>query len=258
MTRAVFWATGTLVAYTYGAFPLLVLLRGWLRPRAHRSEPIAPGVSIVVAARNEAPVIARKVDNLLGLDYPAGRLEVIVASDGSEDATVEAAGRRGDERVRVLDLPRVGKAGALNAAVARARGEVVVFTDANSMLDGDALRALMAPLADAEVGGVAGDQRYEADGARGGTAAGERGYWDLDRALKRAESRAGNVISATGALYAVRRELFRPVPQGVTDDFAVSTAVICAGRRLVFAPAPWPASRSAPRPRPSSPARCAS
>ncbi|MGZ4276387.1 MAG: glycosyltransferase family 2 protein [Solirubrobacteraceae bacterium] len=236
MSRALFWLAGTLVAYTYGAFPVLVLLRARLRPRPHDSAPILPTVSVVVAARNEAPVIGRKVENLLGLDYPAERLEVIVASDGSEDATVAAARAHGDERVRVLDLPRLGKAGALNAAVAHAGGEVLVFTDANSMLAPDAVRALVAPLADEDVGGVAGDQRYEADGAQGGVAGGERGYWDLDRALKRAESLAGNVISATGALYAVRRQLFRTVPDGVTDDFAVSTGVICAGRRLVFAP----------------------
>lgn len=236
MTRALFWVAGTLVAYTYGGFPLLVLLRARLRPRPHRSEPIAPSVSVVIAARNEAEVIAEKVVNLIGLDYPADRLEVIVASDGSEDATVAAAEARGDERVRVLDLPRLGKAGVLNAAVGHATGDVLVFTDANSMLERNALRALVAPLADPQVGGVAGDQRYRQPGAEGGVAGGERRYWDLDRALKQAESDAGNVISATGALYAVRRELFTGVPPGVTDDFAVSTGVICAGRRLVFAP----------------------
>jgi hypothetical protein len=91
--------------------------------------------------------------------------------------------------------------------------------------------ALVAPLADPDVGGVAGDQRYVA----GHGSSGERGYWSFDRMLKRAESRSGNVISATGAIYAIRRELFRPLPAGVTDDFAVSTGVICQGRRLVFA-----------------------
>jgi hypothetical protein len=94
------------------------------------------------------------------------------------------------------------------------------------------VRALVAPLADPGVGGVAGDQRYFS----GRESSGERGYWSLDRLLKRAESRAGNVISATGALYAIRRELFQPPPPGVTDDFALSTGVISQGRRLVFAP----------------------
>jgi glycosyltransferase involved in cell wall biosynthesis len=235
MTRVLFWLAGCLVGYTYVGFPALVLVRAGLRPRPHRCAPVTPSVSVVVAARNEAAVIATKVDNLLGLDYPADRLDVVVASDGSEDATVAAALERGDERVRVLDLPRVGKANALNAAVAWAGGQVLVFTDANSLLSRRALRALVAPFADPEVGGVAGDQRYIRGGRAAAVARGERRYWQLDRALKRAESRGGNVISATGAIYAIRRELFRRTPPGVTDDFAVSTAVICAGRRLVFA-----------------------
>jgi glycosyltransferase involved in cell wall biosynthesis len=235
VTRLVFWFSAGVVAYTYVGFPALVLVRGALRPRPHLRAPITPSVSVVIAARNEEATIAAKLHNLIGLDYPPELLEVIVASDGSEDATVAAALRQRDRRVRVLALPRAGKAGALNAGVAEARSDVLVFTDANSMLGPGALRALVAPFADARVGGVAGDQRYGSSGTDAGVARGERRYWQLDRALKRAESRAGNVISATGAVYAIRRELFRPVPPGVTDDFAVSTAVICQGRRLVFA-----------------------
>jgi glycosyltransferase involved in cell wall biosynthesis len=236
VSRALFWLAGALVAYTYAGFPLLVLLRSRLRPRPHRSAPITPAVSIAIAARNEEAVIADKIASLVGLDYPPDRLEIVVASDGSEDDTVAAARACGDPRVRVLDLPRVGKAGALNAAVAVAGGEILVFSDANSIFAPGALRALVAPFADPEVGGVAGDQRYIPAAGEPGVARGERTYWRFDRAMKAAESRAGNVISATGAIYAVRRALYRAVPEGVTDDFAISTAVICAGRRLVFAP----------------------
>jgi glycosyltransferase involved in cell wall biosynthesis len=234
--RALFWLAASLVGYTYAGFPALVLLRARLRPREHLRAPITPAVSVVIAARNEVAVIADKLDNLLALDYPAERLQVVVASDGSEDGTVAAARARGDERVQVLDLPRVGKAQALNEAVGAASGEILVFTDANSMFAADAVRALVAPFADEEVGGVAGDQRYLSDGGEAAVAEGERGYWSFDRAIKEAESRGGNVISATGAIYAIRRSLFRPVPDGVTDDFATSTGVICQGRRLVFAP----------------------
>jgi len=235
MTRTAFWLAAALAAYTYLCFPALVLVRAALRPRRHLRAPITPHLSVLIAARNEAPGIASKIDNLLSADYPADMLEVIVASDGSEDATVERARSRDDPRVRVLDLPRLGKARALNAAAADARGAVLVFTDANSMLAPGALRALVEPLADERIGGVAGDQRYDVPESAAVTS-GERGYWSFDRVLKRAESRGGNVISATGALYAVRRSLFRPVPDGVTDDFTISTAVICQGRRLVFAP----------------------
>ena len=161
---------------------------------------------------------------------------MVVAADGCDDGTDAAARARGDGRVRVLSLPRVGKASALNAAVGVATGEILVFSDANSLYAGDALRALVAPFADPDIGAVAGDQRYLADHAEAAVATGERLYWDLDRAIKRAESRGGNAISATGAIYAVRRALFSRVPPGVTDDFATSTAVIAQGKRLVFAP----------------------
>ncbi|HEX2105792.1 MAG TPA: glycosyltransferase family 2 protein [Solirubrobacteraceae bacterium] len=236
MTRAVFAAAAALVAYTYVAFPVLVILRARLRPRPHRSAPVTPSVTLVIAAHNEADSIAAKIENLRALDYPHDRLQVVIACDGCDDGTDAIARASGDDRVCVLSLSRVGKAGALNAAVAVATGEILVFSDANSIYAPDALRALVAPFADPEVGGVAGDQRYLAGGGEAAVASGERRYWDLDRVLKTAESLGGNVISATGAIYAVRRELFASVPRGVTDDFATSTAVIAQGRRLVFAP----------------------
>jgi cellulose synthase/poly-beta-1,6-N-acetylglucosamine synthase-like glycosyltransferase len=236
VSRTVFFVASGLVGYTYVLFPGLVLLRARLRPRPHLSAPITPPVSVIVAARNEARSIGAKLDNLLNLDYPQDRLQVVVGADGCDDGTDSAARARGDGRIRVLSLPRVGKAGALNAAVGVATGEILVFSDANSLYARDALRALVAPFADSDVGAVAGDQRYLADHAEAAVATGERLYWDLDRAIKRAESCGGNAVSATGAIYAVRRELFSQVPPGVTDDFATSTAVIARGKRLVFAP----------------------
>ena len=244
MSRLVFWLSGALLAWTYVAFPLVVLVRARLAPRPVRRAPITPSVSVVIAAHNEAATIAAKLANLRELDYPRDCLEVVIGSDGSTDGTDAIVA--GEPGVRLLSLPRVGKAEALNAAVAAASGEILVFSDANSMYDPGALRALVAPFADPEVGGVAGDQRYPAPRRRGaataadrgddggGTGEGERGYWDLDRRLKVAESAAGNVISATGAIYAIRRELFVPVPAGVTDDFVTSARVVAQGRRLVF------------------------
>jgi cellulose synthase/poly-beta-1,6-N-acetylglucosamine synthase-like glycosyltransferase len=236
VSRTVFFVASALVGYTYVLFPALVLLRARLRPRPHLSAPITPPVSVIVAARNEARSIGAKLDNLLNLDYPQDRLQGVVAADGCDDDTDSAARARGDGRIRVLSLPRVGNASALNAAVGVATGEILVFSDANSLYARGALRALVAPFADPDVGAVAGDQRYVADHTEAALATGERVYWDLDRAIKRAESRGGNAISATGAIYAVRRALFSRVPPGVTDDFATSTAVVAHGKRLVFAP----------------------
>ncbi len=232
--RLLFWASAGLVGFTYVGAPLLVLVRAALRPRPVAAGDVEPSISVVIAARNEAASIGGRIANLAALDYPANRLEVIVASDGSEDDTVAIARAAAGERVTVLDLGRVGKADALNAAVALATGEVVVFSDANTVFAPDALRAVVRPFADPDVGGVAGNQVYTPD--RGSTAeTGERGYWDFDRLMKRAESAAGSTVSATGALYALRRELVPPIIAGVTDDFYTSTAVIARGRRLVFA-----------------------
>ena len=245
MTRLLFWAATAVVGYTYVGFPLLVVLRSRLRPRPHEKADISPTVSVIIAAHDEAAAIGARVDNLLALDYPAEAAEFVIASDGSADATVAEASRRADPRVRVLDLPRLGKAAALNAAVAASSGEILVFSDANTTYAPDAIRQLVRSFADPEVGGVAGNQVYlPATGPNGAVdraaatavGAGERSYWDFDRLVKEAESLGGSVISATGAIYAMRRELFRPVPDGVTDDFVTSTRVVAGGRRLVFEP----------------------
>ncbi|MEX0820251.1 MAG: glycosyltransferase family 2 protein [Pirellulaceae bacterium] len=220
--------------YTFLLFPLLLAVRAWLFPQPHAEQDILPTVSMLIACHNEEANIERKLRNVLALDYPAERLQVIVASDGSTDATEEIVASFAD-RVTLLALPRCGKAVALNEAVRVTDGEILVFTDANSMLDADAVRALVRPFGDPQVGGVAGDQRYNKTGSSSNIQEGERRYWSFDRWLKRVQSRAGSVTSATGALYAIRRELFKKVPGGVTDDFFVSTQVVARGYRLVFA-----------------------
>jgi cellulose synthase/poly-beta-1,6-N-acetylglucosamine synthase-like glycosyltransferase len=246
IAAVLFWVATAVVIYTYVGFPILVLLRARFRPRPHTQAAITPEVSVIIAAHDEGASIGGRVDNLLALDYPHDRLEVVIASDGSTDRTVAETGLRGDPRVRVLDLPRTGKATALNKAVAASSGEILVFSDANTAYAPDAIRMLVRSFADPTVGGVAGNQLYlpattkagpTDPGAATAVGVGERSYWDFDRIVKDAESLGGSVISATGAIYAIRRELFREVPDGVTDDFVTSTRVIAAGRRLVFEPA---------------------
>ena len=235
MIRAAFWATLGLLAYTYGVFPIVVLARGRLRRRPATEAPITPTVSLIIAARNEEAVIGQKLANVVALDYPHDRLEVIVVSDGSEDATDEIVRAAGDERVRLIAPGRVGKGRALGLGVAASTGEILVFTDANSQFEPGAIRALARRFAGPAVGGVAGNQVYRPEHRADIAASGEQSYWNFDRALKRALSGAGNLTSATGAIYAIRREIFRPIPEGVTDDFMNSLQVIAQGRRLVFA-----------------------
>jgi len=211
------WSAAALVLYTYLLFPALVFLRGLLGRRPYKPGEITPRLSLIIAAHNEANTIGAKLDNILSLDYPHERLEVVVASDGSTDNTEAIVSRYARQGIKSLSLPRQGKAPALNAAVAASTGEILVFSDANSMYAPDALRALTRPFADPEVGGVAGDQRYLSGRRADLGSEGERRYWDFDRKLKQFQSRAGSAISATGAIYAIRRSLFRPVPAGVTD-----------------------------------------
>lgn len=228
-----FWgAVGTML-YTYIGFPLLVVLRGKLLRRPVQAAPITPRVTMIIAAYNEADFIVKKLDNAHHVDYPHDRLQIIVASDGSDDGTNEQVLAYNSPMVQLAALPRQGKNRTLNSVLPLATGEIVVFTDADSMLKPDALRQLMAPFADPNVGGVAGDFHYERHATEG---TGERTYWSFDRLLKQMESDGGNVISATGQLYAIRRELIPQVATGVTDDFFISVRAILHGKRLVFAP----------------------
>lgn len=238
MALILFWASVGLILYAYLLFPLLIVLRGliWRKPyKSQLTDPL-PRVSIIIAAYNEEKEISTKLDNILSLDYPQDRLEVVIASDGSTDRTNAIVQSYESRGIKLLPLSRLGKAGALNAAVSASSGEILVFSDANSMYRPDALRELVRPFADAAVGGVAGNQRYVKKKEASSVGAGERSYWDFDRILKQFESSAGNTISATGAIYAIRRSLFQPVMEGVTDDFYTSTGVIAQGYRLVFAP----------------------
>jgi cellulose synthase/poly-beta-1,6-N-acetylglucosamine synthase-like glycosyltransferase len=234
MTEFIFYSTLAIVIYTYVGYPLLVLLRGSLCHKAYKKEPITPSVSLIIACHNEEAGIEAKLRNILSLKYPRDRLQVIIAADGCTDRTEEIVKRNTSHGVTLLSLPRGGKAPALNSAVRKATGDIIVFSDANSMYAQDAIRKIVQPFADVCVGGVAGNQVYRKSLESNVVDAGEQGYWNFDRLLKIAQSRAGNAISATGAIYAIRKRLFRDVPGGVTDDFAISTRVIEQGYRLVF------------------------
>lgn len=232
---AFFWLSLASLLYVYGAFPVLVILVGKLRGRSVRKEPITPPISLIIAAHNEEEVIAERLDNALSVDYPADALEILVASDGSTDATESIVARYASRGVRLLSLPRRGKIPALEDAVLQATGEILVFSDANTLFHSQALRALARNFADPAVGGVAGHTSYRLRAESESSSRGESLYWRYDTWLKEMESRTGSVVSAHGGLYGLRRELYRPSPDpAVTDDFILSTSVIEQRRRLVF------------------------
>jgi len=232
-----FWGSMAGISYLYFGYPALVLLRAKLRPRPVRRGNACPRVSIIVAAYNEEALIERKILNTRALDYPASRLELLIVSDGSTDRTVEIARCYRNGRLRVLAARRRGKAYALNRGAAAAHGDVLVFTDANTVLKPDALRRLVAGFCDPEVGGVCGNKQYLPAGRGDATGRGEGAYWGFDTWLKTMESAGGSVFAADGALYAVRRSLFMPIADPAqADDMAISMRVVLQHRRLVFEP----------------------
>jgi glycosyltransferase involved in cell wall biosynthesis len=229
-----FWVAAAAIAWIFVSFPLVLGVRA-LRPRrlAIRNRT-TPSIGLVIVVHNEAAVIEAKLANLEAARYPRDRLQVIVVSDGSDDGTNQlVAAHAGPTPVELISLGRVGKNAALNAGVAAVRAEIVVLSDADSLLEPDALIRIAAPFGDPDVGAVAGDFRYAATHGEG---RGERSYWNMDRAWRWLESRAGSATSATGQLYAVRRALCSRVPDGVTDDFCLSTGAIAAGKRLWYEP----------------------
>jgi cellulose synthase/poly-beta-1,6-N-acetylglucosamine synthase-like glycosyltransferase len=229
--EVVFWVAAALIVYTHAGYPLLLfVLSRTVRTKAlPTADGRPPTVSIVVAAHNEEAVIGRRVENLRQLDRPA---EIIVASDGSTDATVERARAAGADLV--LDLPRGGKIRAQDAGVERANGEVVAFSDANAVWAPDALSRLLAPFADPKVGYVCGDVRF-VDAAGGGNKEGL--YWRYEMLVRTLESRLGGVTAGNGAIYATRRDAYMVVDPRMGHDLSFPFNLVKRGWRAVYQPA---------------------
>lgn len=223
-----------LIGWAYAGYPALAWLRARRHARPVKRAPIRPRVSIVIAAWNEAETIGHKLADLLRQSYPAELTEVIVACDGSSDGTPWFAGRARNlfgARLRVLAFDEHrGKAAALNAAVDAARGDILVLTDARQTLSHNAVEALVENFADPEVG-VAGGELVLAGDAPAGA------YWRYEAAIRRWESAAGSTIGVSGALYAMRRELWRPLPEEtILDDVLAPMRVRLANKRVVLEP----------------------
>jgi cellulose synthase/poly-beta-1,6-N-acetylglucosamine synthase-like glycosyltransferase len=235
MAHVIFWLALASLVFVYAGFPALLMAMARVRTRVVRKAGITPRVSLIIPAYNEAAIIGERLDNDLASDYPRDALEILVVSDGSTDATAAIVERYASRGVRLLALPRLGKNAALAEAVRHATGEILVLSDANIFCEPQALSALVANFADPEVGGVAGNASYRIEPGSESSSQGESLYWRYDTWLKEMESRAGSIVSAHGALYAVRRSLYRrPSDPSAADDFAISTFVVESGHRLVF------------------------
>lgn len=230
--KVIFWFCAGVIFYTYAGYPLLLWLRLRLRPRPWCAARSQPRISIVMAVRNEEYTLPRKLTDIAQLDYPEQLVEVIVASDGSTDATNQILRSPRPFALKPVILPKnAGKAVALNAAVEGATGEIVVFFDARQRIDRDALGALVAPFADPEVGCVSGELMLETpDGASTDMGL----YWRTERRIREWEAQTGSVPGATGAIYAVRRQLVPLIPAGtLLDDVYVPMSVIRRGYRSI-------------------------
>ena len=247
--RAVFWLCLALVGYAYFGYPLLLWLQAlWLRvpsppqppfqgtARQHPDHPLPslPSVSIILAARNEEANLPAKIENLKMTSYPRELLQFVIASDGSTDRTTEILREHSSTLVPVLLDQSGGKAAALNEAVKHATGDVLVFQDARQMVDGNAVAELVRRLEDPNIGAVSGELLL--DSANPEIASEGLGiYWKIEKTVRKLESATGSVVGVTGAIYAVRRELFAQIPTGtILDDVFVPMRVIKAGKRVVF------------------------
>jgi poly-beta-1,6-N-acetyl-D-glucosamine synthase len=235
-----FWLSVTVVLYVYAGYPLL--LAAWARTvdRRPRARDFGagewPSISIIIAARNEAERLAARVSNLLAQDYPGWR-QIIVVSDGSVDEP-RAALAPFAHQVQLIELPPGGKPVALNTGVLAARGDVLVFADARQNFAPGALRALVANFADPQVGGVTGELVLDCEmGAVAESSIGDGVglYWKYEKWLRRNESRVWSTLGATGAIYAMRRDAWQPLPaSSLLDDVLAPMRAVLDGRRIVF------------------------
>lgn len=246
----VFWISLGMITYTYLVYPLLLFVlytlaqvvrdvrylvkRSSSRVSSRKTEAL-PYVTFIVPAHNEENYLPTKIENLRRTDYPKEKLQILFVSDGSTDRTNEILSSLQDENVEVVIVPeRQGKASALNHAVARARHDVLVFSDTSTSFAPDAVEKLIRHFAEPSVGGVCGALKFDASNESQHT---EGVYWTLESMLRLMETRLGATLTASGAIYALRRDAFRPLaPDTVLDDFVIPMNARNAGYRIVYDP----------------------
>jgi poly-beta-1,6-N-acetyl-D-glucosamine synthase len=225
-----------LIVYSYVLYPLILLIyTKWRRKpmMAAHHEEYAPHVTVLIAAHNEEKVIGQKIANTLALDYPKEKMDVLIGSDGSTDAT-ETICRHHDGMVALVDIqPRQGKSNVLNTLVPLAQGEILLFSDANTFLEPSALKNIVGRFQDVSIGGVCG--RLLLNSQKDGLESYETVYWRYESKLKWLESEVYSTIGANGGLYAIRKSLYKPIPKDtIIDDFWISMDILEQGKRVYF------------------------
>lgn len=232
----VFWSAFALLAYTYLGYMGWLWVRRFWRARPVRRAPFFPLISVLLVVRDEEPYVESKLRSLFGIDYPAEQVEIIVVSDGSTDNTNHILSKFAqNSRLRVLQREQSsGKADGINWALQVARGEIVVFTDARQTIANDAVVRLLENFADPSVGCASGELIL-GDPDTGENVRGMGLYWKIEKLIRELESASGSVVGATGALYAVRRNLLRPLPpETILDDVFIPMQVVRQGYRVIL------------------------
>jgi cellulose synthase/poly-beta-1,6-N-acetylglucosamine synthase-like glycosyltransferase len=234
--QILFFGCLTALVYTYLGYPLLVWLVSLIRPQGVKRAEIEPTVTVIITAYNEEKDIFRKLENTLQIEYPAEKLEILVASDGSTDRTDEIVKTFAEKGVKLFRQEgRVGKTFTQNKAVEQATGEIILFSDATSMYQPNVLREILPGFADPTVGCVAGKLIY-VDNQDTTIGQGAKSYWNYETFLKKAESQACSLIGASGCLYAVRREAYQPMYPEACSDFLIATVLYQQGLRTIYEP----------------------
>ena len=235
LLELILWGSLLFLGYTYLGYPVILALWSWLGRRPVVRRPVTPKVTIVIAAWNETERLAARIENCLHQEYPAELLDIVVVSDGSTDHTETVVRQFDSRRVRLMKLAsRNGKAAALNWGVAAASGEIIVFADTRQRFAPDAVARLVSNFGDPDVGAVSGELVLGSSLGREGTD-GVGLYWRIEKWIRQKEGEIDSVIGATGAIYAIWRELFRPLPPGaILDDVLVPMRIAMRGYRVVF------------------------
>lgn len=234
--KVLFWLCFALIAYAYLGYAIWL----WIYVHLHRlpvlQKPITPAVSIVIAAHNEETNLPIKLENIRLLDYPQDLLQIVIVSDGSTDRTAEILREQTSHILPIILKDSHGKASALNEAVKCATGEVLVFLDTRQTIGTNTISELVSCFADSTVGAVSGELLLEtAPGVSSESALGI--YWKIEKIVRKLESASGSVVGVTGAIYAIRRELYTEIPQGtLLDDVFVPMNVARMGKRVIFQP----------------------
>lgn len=231
-----FFGMLVILIWVYLGYPLLLAFVSFFKKRKvamMNTYTDFPSVSFIIAAYNEEKVIGDKIKNTMRLDYPRDKLEIIVFSDASSDKTDEIVKSYEPQGVKLVRIEgRKGKVFCKNKVAKKATGEILVFSDANTMYEPDAIKHLVRWFSDPTVGCVAGELRYKHEGA----VAGEGLYWKYEQWIKRMEGRLGNLTTANGAIYALKKDCFEPLPLDVPDDFGTTLLIKAKGLKVVHEP----------------------